>query len=518
MAPAAAALAQSGSGLQITPTLGGDVSIVDRSGAATYGSGSDVVTQLRPGLQITSRSGKVRGTLFYELDAIHHTNPQASNVRNLQNRLSGTLNAVVIDNFFTVDASANIAQVADSPYGIQTSNNLVANDNLTEVATLSVTPRLRGNLGSVAFYDLSLIGQVTKGRQSTASDGHNVGAFLSLGTPRSGTLFGWGLQASTQQSEFRAGRTTGNDRYSLSLYARPDTDLTLTVRGGQESTDVLSLDKRTYNNYGAELLWTPSPRTTVNVAADKRYFGNSRQVIVEHRFQRSLIRFTSIRGAGGGNDAFGNNGFGNNGFNSGFNNGFNNTGGFGVGQPLSLYQLFYEQFASIQPDPVLREQLVVAFLRAQGLDPQSIIGGGFLNSAVTLDRREDLSYSLIGVRNTFSLQAFRSRTGVLDRIGQNQAPSPALGIGLGDVRQHGFTATLSHRLTPTASATLSASQIRTASTDTQTGNDLRSLNLSLSEQLTRMISGSLTARYSDFGSATQAYRETALTASFNVRF
>ncbi len=506
LAPAGSvAWAQSGPGLRITPTLGGDVSYIDRSGLGAVGSGSDVVTQLRPGLQITTHSGKVRGTLFYELDAIHHTNAQSGNVQNIQNRLSGNLNAEVIDNVFFVDATADVSQVAVSPYGVQSFNGTVANDNRTEVATLSVTPRLRGNVGGYAVYELSLIGQATNGRRSVAADGHTLGAVLSLNSPSSGAVFGWGLQGSTQESSFRAGRTTRNDRYTLSLNARPDTDLRLTVRAGQESTDVLGVTKQSYDNYGAELLWTPSPRTTVNLATDKRYFGNSRQITLEHRFQRSLIRFTSIRGASGGNGAFG-------------GNGFNNAGGTGIGQPISLYQLFYEQFASIQPDPVLREQLVLNFLRAQGLDPQQVIGGGFINNAVTLDRREDLAYSLIGIRNTLSLQAFRSTTSVLDTIGQSQAPSGGLGNGSGNVRQHGFTATLSHRLTPTATASVSASLIRTASSGTQVGNGLRTLNLILSEQLTRMVSASLSARYSDFDSPTLPYRETALTASFNVRF
>ncbi|MEO6664263.1 MAG: TIGR03016 family PEP-CTERM system-associated outer membrane protein, partial [Rubrivivax sp.] len=311
---------------------------------------------------------------------------------------------------------------------------------------------------------------------------------------------GWGLQASTQEADFRAGRKTRNDRYSLSLTARPDTDLLLTVRGGQESTDVLGVARRSYDNYGAELTWTPSPRTTVNLSTDERYFGNSRQILVEHRFLRSLIRFTSIRGASG----------------DGIGTGSGGASGVGVGQPISLYQLFFEQFASVQPDPVLREQLVLNFLRAQGLDPFAVVGGGFINNGITLQRREDLSYSLTGVRNTFSLQAFRSASQVLDRVGQSQSPNPAFGNG--SVTQHGFTATLSHRLTPTASASISASQSRTASSGSQSGNDLRSVNLTLSEQLSRRVSGNLSARYSDFDSPTQPYREAALQASINVRF
>ncbi len=498
LACAGSALAQSGNGLRITPTLSGEVSLINRSGAAPGGaSGLDVVTRVGPGLEISSRAGKVRGTLSYQLDAVHHSNAPTDDTQNLQNRLSAALNAELIDNFFYVDANANISQVADSAFGVQTVNSSVANGNRTEVGTLSVIPRLQGNVGGVAVYSLSFPASVVNGRRSTNADYNSLGAVLSLGSPRGGTTVGWGLQASSQETDFRAGRKTRNDRYSLSVYARIDTDLTLTLRGGQEATNVIGITRQSYNNYGAELLWTPSPRTTVNLSTDERYFGNSRQILVEHRFRRSSLRFTSIRGASGGD-------------------GFDNATGAGVGQPVSLYALFFNQFASIEPDPVLREQLVRNFLRAQGLDPNTVVGGGFINSAISLQRRDDLAYSWTGVRNTFSLLAFRSKTDLLDQAGQSQNPSN--GLGIGGIKQHGFTATLSHRLTPTASASASASLLRTGSSGAQEGNDLRSLSLSVSEQLTRMISASLSARYSDFNSATQPYRESALTASFNVRF
>ncbi|MEO5732830.1 MAG: hypothetical protein ABIN96_09355, partial [Rubrivivax sp.] len=182
--PAGAAWAQ-GSGLRITPTFGADLSVIDRSGpGAGTGSGTDVVTQVRPGFQITSRAGKVRGSLVYELDAIHHTNAPTNDPQNIQNRLSGSLNAEVIDNFFFVDANANVSQVATSPFGVQAFDNTVANSNRTEVGTLSVTPRLRGNVGGFAVYDMALTASFTNGRRSVAADGQTLGAVLSLNSPR----------------------------------------------------------------------------------------------------------------------------------------------------------------------------------------------------------------------------------------------------------------------------------------------------------------------------------------------
>ena len=57
------AAAWSQSALHITSSVDLSVSYVDNNQAALQGSGGDIVTQVRPGVQITSRSGRVRGSL-----------------------------------------------------------------------------------------------------------------------------------------------------------------------------------------------------------------------------------------------------------------------------------------------------------------------------------------------------------------------------------------------------------------------------------------------------------------------
>lgn len=486
--PATAVWAQTtGPGLRITPIFGAEASYVHRSGSESYyGSDNDFVTRLSPGIQIASRSGRVRGTLDYRLDAVHHTG-RTSGEPNIQNQLNAIGTAEVIESRLFVDASANIAQNAASPYGVQTFDSTSSNPNRIELATVRVAPRLVGSLGNTVVYNVVLNAEATNGRHSIAADSTTRGALVSLGSSSSGSVLGWSGQASTQTTDFRAGRATRSDRYFLSLNARPDVDWFTAVRVGQESTDVPGVNSQSYNNYGADLRWAPSPRTTASASYDKRYFGAGYNVLLEHRFKRSALRFTAIRDAGD-----------------------DNANGTGVGQPVSLYALLYAQFATIQPDPALRDLLVRDFLRAQGLDPSLIVGGGFVNSLVTLQQREDLAYTYTGVRDTFTLQAFSSRSQALDRVSNAGNNS--------NVKQMGFTSTLSHRLTATASASLTAADLRTLSNGVQDATELRTLVLGVSEQLTRMITGALSLRYSDFDSTASPYRESAITASVAVRF
>jgi uncharacterized protein (PEP-CTERM system associated) len=262
------------------------------------------------------------------------------------------------------------------------------------------------------------------------------------------------------------------------------------VRGGQESTDVIGTERARYSNWGAGAKWTPNERTVATIDTDERYFGRSRRITLEHRLPLSSFRFSST------NDAS------------------TSSNPNGVGAPVTLYQLYDALLLSRYPDPFERDVAVRDLLRSLGQDGNTIVSGGFVSSAVTLQRREDLGWTYGGRRATFSVQAFRSQTTTLDSTAL-QAGNPA---GNPAVRQQGYTGSLSYRLTPTASTSLTGSRLMTPATGSSGSTDLKSLSLGWTDQLSRFVSTSLTARYSVFHSLISPYRETALTATLALRF
>ena len=478
--------AQSGGrSLTIVPTFDAVVTYSDSSLRDSSGQrGGDFITQIRPGVQLSSRSGRIRGNLSYALNAVHHSKPTSE--PGIQHFLSGVLNAEAIEDWLFVDAAANVSQRSLSAFGQQSvGNDAQSNNNRDQVATASISPYVRGALGSFANYEGRLSTTTTRARRTINGDSTTDSALLALNSVRGG-LLGWNLVASRQRADFRAGRTTQNDRISLGITATPIPEVSFGLRGGRETTDVGALVRNSYDNYGWEARWTPNPRTLLSAESERRYFGQSHRVVVEHRLPRSSLRFTSTSNVSNGADPT------------------------GVGAPITLYQLFFSQFASIQPDPALREQLVLAFLRGQGLDPTSRVGGGFINTGVSLQNRQDLSWSYSGLRTSLVLQAFSTRSERIDTA--SLAPDDGL------VRQSGYTATLAHRLTPTASASLTGLQQKTESNAGRAGNDLKSVSLSYSDRISRRATTTVTARHSVFSSATDPYRESAVSASLSLRF
>ena len=471
--------------VNVVPTFAATLNYSDIQGSTAQPNGGEYVTRLSPGIQIRSRSGRIVGSLDYALNANFYSRNKAS--QSVENALSSVFTVEAVPSFFYVDARASIAQQALSAYGQQNADgSLRANANRTDVLNLGLSPYVRGPLADVGEYELRLNAAATNGHKSITADSTNAGGSVSLRSRNSGAMFGWSLLASQQRVDFRAGRATDSGRVSAAITLVPDYDVKLTLRGGQETTDVGGYERRRYDNWGAGVRWTPTDRTLISVDADRRYYGTGHQIALEHRLRRAVFRYSSTRDASSGADAT------------------------GVGQPVTLYQLYFAQFASMEPDPARRDQMVRDFLRAIGQDPNAVVAGGAVTSAVTLQRRDDVSMALVGQRTSFNLQAYTSSSQVID--------NPTGAADSTEVRQRGLIASLSHRLTLLSTLNLTGSMQDTLATASQPGTNLKSLALGWSTIINAHATAGLIARHSVFNSTIDSYRESALSASLSLRF
>ena len=483
--PLVAAAQGTGRASGFSPTIDSSLSYVDTRRLGTGPSVSEITTELRPGVQFRSRSGRVTGVASYSLGLLHRS--RSDPTFEAQQQLSAALTGQLIENLAFVDVSASIGQQSISPFGQQSFAGQNANNpNLQEVRTLSISPSLRGNVGGFAVYDLRLTASGTDTRKSAAGSSTSTGGSLSINSANRGALVGWGLNASSISSDFGAGNESRNDRVTASLELNPDVDLNLSLRAGTESTDIGVVQRQSYGTWGGSVRWSPSPRTVASFSTDRRFFGQSHNISLSHRLPMSSLRFSSVRDVA------------------------LSANPNSLGQPLTLFDLFFGQFASQEPDPVLRQQLVLSFLAGLGLNPSATIGGGAINRGPTLQERNDIAWSYTARRLTLAAQAYTNRT--------RQLEGTAAAAANFDAHQRGYTGSVSYRLTPTASASLSGSRLMTQPTATQTGTDLTSMSLTLSDRIGRYATAALNARYTVFDSATTPYRETAVGASLGLRF
>jgi len=448
----------------------------------------EAITQLSAGVSLHGQSGLLRGYLDYALSGLIHAHHGDRNTH--QNALNTALTANLAEGRAQLDLGASISQSAVSAFGAQPSNDLAGTDNTTEVRSLRLGPSFRGPLGPGLRYTAALTYAVTSSSRSTLGDSSTGNLAVHIEPSNAGRL-GWSVDGSHLESGFKAGRTTQDDRLFGSLRWRlDDLDLQLAANAGTESTNLASPQRESRSTWGLSGAWSPSPVTRVSGEWDKRFFGNSHAFSVEHRTPLTVWRLTDSRSLNtGGNSA--------------------NAGARGT-----VFDLFFTQFASIEPDPIKRADLVNAFLRSNGIDPNLGLGPSYLRSSVTVQDRQELSVALRGVRSTATLVWARS---------SSRRVQTALNLGDdldngGRVNLRQMSLNLSHRLTPLSTLSLVLNRQQGAGNLVTQRNLQRAANVLYATKLTVDTSLSMGLRRTLYENSAGHYNESALFATYGLRF
>jgi uncharacterized protein (PEP-CTERM system associated) len=278
---------------------------------------------------------------------------------------------------------------------------------------------------------------------------------------------------------------TVNGRLSYAV----DPTLVVSALAGVDSNNLLTPNMKSYQSKGLSLDWRPSERTRVYVERSNRYFGKGHNVEVEYRHRRSVWRFVDTRDVSTGQlDA----------------------NSASMGSLSGLIEGLIDQ-----PDPVLRAQEVNRRLEQLGLPANFEVFPGFLTSAASVQRTQELSLGLFGQRNAVVFAVSRNNTRPL---------APAL-INLGDdfgltqaIQQRAWTASFAHRLTPlTALNVVYTRQSNQSIDNAALKNRLSSMTLGMTTRLGYRTSGVLQFRHSVY-EGSNPYRENAVLGVLTHRF
>jgi uncharacterized protein (PEP-CTERM system associated) len=475
--------------ISIVPRLSVTETFTNNATLNSNGKKSELISEISPGIQISSDRGRVRGFLDYSLrNLIYAQNTAGSTSQNALNSF-GTLEAV--SNFAYLDFNGSISQQAISAFGTQSPSNLNSNSNRTESRTLRLSPYLRGKLSTFADYEARYSFTTNRNGSLAASDATTNEASAKIRGQSTSASLGWSLDANRQDTSYSAGRKTAANSLIGNLSYSINPQVNLTVSGGREANNYTTLNEKSYVTSGVGISWIPSDVTRFSASRQNRSFGSSHSISAEHRTGRTAWRLNDSKDV---------------------STTPSQSGSVGLG---SLYDLVFSQFAVREPDPVLRASQVNSFLQVNGLNPNATVVSGFLTSAVTLQRRQDLSFVLLGVRDTVTFSLNRSEGLRLDTIVGNVNDDLSNG---NVVRQRGLTVSYAHRLTPESTLNVIASAQRSADTQASQSNSTKAVNVSVSTRLGIQSTAILGARRVVFESPTTPYTESAITGTLNVQF
>lgn len=452
--------------VSIVPRVTLTETLSDNVALSSVAPRSEQTTEISPGVRISIEGARLKTYFDYALSHINYA--QGTSASQNQNALTtfGTFEAV--DNWAFVNFSGSISQQTISAFGTQSNNNTAINGNQTEVSNYSVTPYVRGRFGSAVNYEARLSRTVSRSADNMTSNTASTSNAIKLSNATAFRSLGWSADASRQQQDYSAGRNTKSDQYSVGLIYTVSPQINLSANAGRESNNFTSADTISYNTSSVGLNWSPSERTKLTLLSGQRSFGNTHALNFEHRSARTMWRFSDSRG-------------------------IPNTPGQ-TGNANNYDQNLAQQNSM--------------------LNPNTSVVGDFLTSAVTVQRRQDLSFALLGVRDSITFLLARTQTNRLDTVSNaidNLSTSHV-------VNQQGFSVDLTHRLTPDYSLGLLVSRQDTAGDTAAQDNSLKSLNINLSGKVGKKTSAKLGVHRVLSDSAVNPYAESAVTGNLNMQF
>lgn len=470
-----------------------EASAIDVRSRANGNNGTELLLRASPSLVMAHRGGQVQGSLAYSGALTQRRGIDDREDTDYANTLSANYVIEAIKDRGFVDARASITQqsvLAVGAGGAGSAGGSQPAGNRTEVATVSVSPYVRGSFGGAVDYEVRAAGTASESSAASTADSKSALASFSLRSPARAAVLGWGLGGSRQVVKFStASSATTTDRVLAELVLQPDIDWRLSANGGQERTDVIGARRLAYDNYGIEVRFTPSPRTTISARGEERYFGRGHRVGIEHRLQRSSLRYVDSRDVTGGADTL------------------------AQGAAVTLYDYLSAQYAAQIPNEVERDQFVQALILSQGRSRDDVlVGGVFVNGGITVQRRRELVWAWSGPRLTMSASGYvldsqRADTGGFNPVARND-----------NVAQSGYAGSVGWRLTPLTSINATGSRSMSQDTVSLQRSDLKSASLGLTSRLGQRTSAALAARYSVLNGTVDSYRETSLSGSLSLRF
>ena len=180
----------------------------------------------------------VRSRVFFDYRLHDFRYSKNTRLNNTQRLLNSYLTVAVVDNWLHVDASANITQQNRSAFGVAAATDASGtNGNRIETATNQLSPHIRGNVASVAAYQLRFVGADirtndialpnTKGKQWT-------GFIKSEGV---GSGFGWSVDGSAISFRNKIVGTAHDERVRASLSYAFSSQFHISAIGGREATN-----------------------------------------------------------------------------------------------------------------------------------------------------------------------------------------------------------------------------------------------------------------------------------------
>jgi uncharacterized protein (PEP-CTERM system associated) len=386
-------------------------------------SAPDTILAIRPRIRLLGEGARLRIVGSAALNAVGYAQNTQPSRLNPEIELEANLQA--IERFLFVDASLLARQESANPFGPRPEAG-ATNENAVTTTAIRIAPRIEGTAPGLIKYRLESENGWTNEFNAPASVAPDAVGYFgrhTLAVGREPAPLGWQLEIQESLTRYRNSslEPLKVDLARATIGYRVLSDLILGLRGGWEHTNFETDGGENGGGiYGIDLRWQPSPRTQLTAWEEHRFFGSSWRVDFAYRTPRLAWTVASTRQL--------------------------DT------SPQSLLDLPATQnvpalldaiFSARFPDPIERARIVNDLIAQRGLPTSTLQPISLQAQRLSVLQQTTTSVAIIGVRNTLTFSAYRSKSE--DAV--NSGPLAAATALTNNV-QYGAGVAFAHRLTP----------------------------------------------------------------------
>lgn len=454
---------------------------------------SEWSSEFTPGIVVTGDSNHLKLNILYQIQKIVYQ----SEADRTDHQLAASANIVILEEYFFFDFRSTIQQQNLSAFGPQLIDNTHVTDNQTTLKSNSISPYYRHRFNGIASSELRYSHESVNSSNNFLAVKSDSMA-LNLVGDNGGHGWNWSAKYHQTKNSDDVRPAVTMSGVTLSVQVPLASSLNFVASTGYEKNDFQSITSSEPGgrSWSTGTSWNPSTRTSVNVSAGKRYFGNTYAINASHRGRDSILNIVYSEDITTSYSQF-------------------------LSQSRSdtftlLNQLWQENI----PDPVLRLQAIETYLGiAQVLGP-AVGSVNYFSHRYFLQKKLSLSMAMSSSRSALVLSVNANRRTAQTDSKIDSPLLEAAQFALQDqTRQMSGNVSWNWRMSARSSLNLTASYDKVHSESVAREDSNLVLNVGLSRQIGRKAYASVDLRKIKHNSSSGFnYRENGFRASLNLRF
>lgn len=298
---------------QLVPRFSSEETYTDNVRQTENDRDGDFITSVSPGVSVRGESARLETNIDYNWRQQFYADETSFDRNNHQ--LQADIAATGVENWLYFDLNSRISQQSSDVRRFQSLNNRGRNNQLSDVTSLDLAPRIEHSFGSLGEMRLGYAHQIVNRSRAGGDPGADFGPGFNIANGssvedsvnldlQSGSITGRmpvQLQAKARDLKFESGRDRKFRSVQTNVSYIVDRQFKLKGTSGYDSN---TYDSRQGQASGlfwtAGGSWTPSARTSLDFDWGHRYFGRTIDVKARHTRRRWLFDFsygTSLRTA-----------------------------------------------------------------------------------------------------------------------------------------------------------------------------------------------------------------------------